>query len=217
MSSLRQVSSLAAVFAFLFLLAPPASAEQATIAQMTQVCENWLAYVVHGSGSWAGSTDPSIAEASPIMSNGTVLAQYFSISPKGYVVVPVLMELPPVKAYSEEYQLDFTQEVGYPQLLREVLESRIQFFIETYGSLDAIQPPTGDVLFGREHRQEWDRYAVDSERFLDELGQGRQPTRTTVGPLLTSSWDQGPPYNMFCPTGDGGQTVVGCVATAAAQ
>ena len=34
---------------------------------------------------------------------------------------------------------------------------------------------------------------------------------------LTSIWDQGPPYNNLCPLGDGGRTVVGCGATAAAQ
>ncbi len=38
-----------------------------------------------------------------------------------------------------------------------------------------------------------------------------------VGPMLTAHWHQGEPYKMYCPGGDGGQTVVGCVATAAAM
>jgi len=43
---------------------------------------------------------------------------------------------------------------------------------------------------------------------------------TIVGPYLTSLWDQGNPYNEFCPVdaaGPGGKALVGCVATAMAQ
>lgn len=41
-----------------------------------------------------------------------------------------------------------------------------------------------------------------------------------VEPLLSSTWDQGSPYNMYCPEdagGPGGHTWVGCVATCMAQ
>lgn len=38
-------------------------------------------------------------------------------------------------------------------------------------------------------------------------------TLTTVSPMLTTTWDQSPYYNKFCPTG----TPVGCSATATAQ
>ena len=42
----------------------------------------------------------------------------------------------------------------------------------------------------------------------------------TVGPLLTTKWNQSYPYNMLCPAhqlGDHGHTYTGCVATAMAQ
>ncbi len=42
----------------------------------------------------------------------------------------------------------------------------------------------------------------------------------SVGPLLTTTWDQGWPYNAMCPedpNGPGGHTVVGCVGVALAQ
>lgn len=41
-----------------------------------------------------------------------------------------------------------------------------------------------------------------------------------VAPLLSCKWDQGSPYNMYCPedaAGPGGHVYVGCVATAMAQ
>ena len=40
---------------------------------------------------------------------------------------------------------------------------------------------------------------------------------TTIGPLLTTTWDQYPYYNSLCPNGPNGQTVTGCVATAMGQ
>lgn len=39
----------------------------------------------------------------------------------------------------------------------------------------------------------------------------------TVGPLLSTTWDQSPRYNSLCPSGSGGRAVTGCVATATAQ
>lgn len=38
-----------------------------------------------------------------------------------------------------------------------------------------------------------------------------------VEPLVSSHWDQGTPYNNFCPTKNGQRSVTGCVATALAQ
>lgn len=40
---------------------------------------------------------------------------------------------------------------------------------------------------------------------------------TAVAPMLTSTWDQGAPYNAQTPTVDGTETLTGCVATATAQ
>ena len=40
---------------------------------------------------------------------------------------------------------------------------------------------------------------------------------TAIGPLLTTTWDQLPYYNNMCPSGAGGQTLTGCVATAMGQ
>ncbi len=55
--------------------------------------------------------------------------------------------------------------------------------------------------------EEFDAY-VASGGFAPMSGQG---------PLLTTNWHQGEPYNNYCPMGDGGRCLVGCVALAAAQ
>ena len=53
-------------------------------------------------------------------------------------------------------------------------------------------------------------------------GNGLEPkTRTSVSPLLHTTWDQTTPYNSLCPNnssgGSGGHAYTGCVATAMAQ
>jgi len=195
-----------------------ARAERATQEEMELVCQNWLSYMVYQRGTWAGDTHPQIVDVDEIVEKDTLLAHCFSISPRGIVVVPVLKELPPIKAYSEEYGLDVDQTAGFPQLLREVLLQRIRLYVKIYGSLDALQPPTGDVLLGRGHKAEWKRFLKSQEKFRSELKGGIFPPLTEEGPLLTTSWHQRAPYNNFCPIGYEDDTcVVGCVATATAQ
>jgi hypothetical protein len=204
-------------------------AERAMPEEMELVCQNWLSYMVYQRGAWAGEMRPQIVNAEEIIESDTVLARCFSISPHGFVVVPVLKELPPIQAYSEDYQLDLNEDVGFPQLLREFLLDRIRVYAKVYGSLDAVQPPTGDVLLGRGHKAEWNRFLKSDQEFQTDLRQGKFQRLTEVGPLLTTSWHQRAPYNNFCPRGDttcticpSGKpptipTVVGCVATATAQ
>lgn len=51
-------------------------------------------------------------------------------------------------------------------------------------------------------------------------GQSSRSMTTVVPPLLTTTWDQGWPYNSLCPvdpSGPGGHVWAGCVATAMAQ
>lgn len=42
-------------------------------------------------------------------------------------------------------------------------------------------------------------------------------TKTNIEPLIKSQWDQGYPYNSYCPEINGQKTLTGCVATAMAQ
>ena len=63
-------------------------------------------------GAWAGSTEPKIVDVQQIIADDgeTLLGHYFSVAPRGYVVVPVLKELPPIKVYSEVSRLDVNGE-----------------------------------------------------------------------------------------------------------
>jgi hypothetical protein len=193
-----------------------APAELATEDEMELVGQNWATHIVHASGDWAGGSQPEIAAVRDITVNDTLIARVYKMSPAGYIVVPVLKELPPVKAYSEVSSFNPDDEDGFAALIREVLHHRIGLFIERYGSLEATQLGKGDVLFGEVNGDLWNKYAVSTDEFLSGLGKGGDDA-DEVGPLLTTKWDQGYPYYNDCPMGDGGRCVVGCVATACAQ
>ena len=215
----RWTMTLAVLVLAVLSLTPSLLAERASIDEMNQVAANWLTYVVNREGNWEKSTLPSISSSADLTWGDTVLARVYSVVPSGYVVVPVMKELAPVKVYSSNSQFDVNQTQGFPQMLRENLIHQMRLFIENYGSIDAVQSERGTPLFSREERSQWDRFAVSQKQFATALSTGLRSPETVVGPLLTSAWDQGSPYNMMCPagTGDGGHVVVGCVATAMAQ
>jgi len=192
-------------------------AETATEDEMTRVCLNWLTHIVDQSGGWAGFQYPYIENAQDILAGDTVVGRFFEIYPTGYVVVPILKELAPVKAYSDENSLDIYESDGFALMLRQVLQSRIQLYVDVYGSVDASQPRGEQPLYDLSNRSRWDIFAVPPEKFQSSSAKDIMTPMEGIGPLLTTAWHQGSPYNNYCPMGDGGRCVVGCVATAAAQ
>jgi Peptidase C10 family/Dockerin type I domain len=192
-------------------------AELASSSEMEQVCHNWLIEMVNRDGSWAGDANPRISHMGEIRSDeDLLLARYYSIEPSGFVVIPVLKEMNPIKAYSDISILDDKQTGGFLLMLKEMLSRRMELYENKFGSLDASQPADGEAIFGRSHRAEWDRLTLDSKTFAAQLSLDKS-SRESAGPLLTSSWHQRAPYSNLCPMGDGGRCVVGCVATATAQ
>jgi len=182
------------------------SAELASAEQMQNVCSNWLAQAVATRGSWAGSTNPSIRESGDIINDGILLARIYNLDPDGFVVVPVMMELPPVKLYSETGRLNANDQDGFVQMLRDLLSLRYESAVSPFGESD-------ENLITSEHRELWDRLAIASRDFRPLTALATD----SAGPLVTSSWHQNNPYNGYCPMGQSGRTVVGCVATASSQ
>lgn len=103
---------------------------------------------------------------------------------------------------------------------------------------DAVTPLLGYNPTGRyELRPEMDNvnawmngYAKEIKKAVDEkdkpikewakMDDGSIATRASgsrVDPLITVNWNQGNPYNKYCPSDANGRAVVGCVAVAMAQ
>ena len=213
-------TKLSLLWILLVLLVVPAeraAAELATAEEAAVVAGNWATYIAATTGGWGGAPEAGVRARSEIVVSDTLLGWCFHMSPSGHLVVPVLKELPPVKSYSDVYDMNVEDADGYGKLMREVLRDRARTLASAYGSLEADGPQRGGPRLGVEHRAEWDRFAVAPEVFEAEMLGGRLEPLTEVGPLLSTAWHQGSPYNNLCPMGDGGRTVVGCVATATAQ
>ena len=102
-----------------------------------------------------------------------MVGRVYHISTGGFIVVPVLKEMPPVMTYSDKYDLDESQNDGMRSLIAEVLYDRARMFIDTYGSLDAIQPPEREALLGNQHRPLWNQFGTTQEEFAGLLKSGQ--------------------------------------------
>ncbi len=205
------------VAVFSFISIKNVSAERATPEEMESVCRNWLTLMVANEGDWGGSTAPEIQNRIDISDGDLMLAVCYEIYPEGYIIVPVLKEMPPIKAYSDMGRFNADETDGLPGLLRETLSERLELFIDRYGSLEAKADDKNMPLFDGSHRRDWDRLAVSPEDFAMALSGKTMRVDLEAGPLLTTLWDQRPPYNSLCPTSESGLCLVGCVPLAAAQ
>ncbi|MFH1844845.1 MAG: C10 family peptidase [bacterium] len=201
----------------LVFVTAPASAKLAAIGEMDRVAENWLTQQLATERTWAGSSSPAIAGVDDIRHDGQLLARCYRISLRGYIVVPYLQALAPVKAWSDRNDLDLSQQDGFAGMLREDLAERTQAFAISFGSLDADPTATQDPEFDRCNRAAWNRLSLPPAEFQASLTRVDKSARAGAGPLLTTTWHQSAPYNNDCPPGDGGRCLVGCVATATAQ
>ena len=191
----------------LLTITPTGRCERVSESEMEQACENWLRHIVSQTGSWAGVSDPSVSVVEELLDGDRLLARVYSIDPAGFVVVPILRQLPPIKAYSDECKFNVGDTGGMVQMIRDILRNRLSAFRKEYGSLDARPGGRKDGGFDDVHRRQWDRLLAGSLR----------TPLTEMGPLLTTRWHQEQPFNDLCPMGDGGRCVVGCLATALVQ
>ena len=214
-----QTAALFAVLIMALLVIPSgiANAERCNTDEAQLVANNWLKYIVFNKRDWAGSNTPNIDTYEEIIFNGELVGYYLDVSPNGFIVVPLIKELPPVKAYSADGRINMNETQGLPALIKEVLWDRLMTYRDTYGSLDAPQPTVGPVFLGRGHRENWERFLNDEEQFESLLNSGKLGRFIEGDTLLKSSWHQSAPYHNLCPTIGNDTCYVGCVATAAAQ
>lgn len=207
-----------AAFLYIILLVIPQIANCAipTSEEMDNVCKNWLSLIVNNSGDWAGILNPEIISFEEIYSNDLWVGRCYKIAPDGFVIVPALKEMPPVKAYSDEGYLDIENSNGMSELIKDVLFEKLDMFRVKYGSM-GVKQDESDPLFQAINLQKWDIYSQTTKQFNQTSNFASNAAFNSFGPLLTTSWHQGAPYNNLCPMGDGDRCVVGCVATAAAQ
>ncbi len=159
-----------------------------------QAASDWLA---------AYASDPSqqrtIVDRQSLEIEGAAAIWIYSFRPAGFVILAADDRVPPVLGYADDAQAPAG--ITHPPLLAH-LEScleQIRWVLETGEAHPAA-------------REEWDR-------LLDGSFPGPSRDREVL-PLIDCTWNQGWPYNMYCPEdgdGPGGHVWAGCVATAMAQ
>lgn len=73
-----------------------------------------------------------------------------------------------------------------------------------------------------ENMREWVHGYIEEMQHLEAAGyqpavRRTQAAKATIGPLVTTTWNQGTPYNNACPVDGTEHSATGCVATAMAQ
>lgn len=113
---------------------------------------------------------------------------------KGYVLVAANKASEPVLGYSLSGTFPTEQMPAGMRYLLEVYDEQLNYMkTNRVAGTPAIQA-------------KWENRTVSEEKNL------------FVAPLLSTTWDQGWPYNLECPTNTmGGRAITGCVATAMAQ
>jgi hypothetical protein len=187
--------------------------------------ENQLNHHVSVFGDWNGSDSPAIGSGHPVNNSGKhgPAAYHFDVNPSGYILVASDDDLSPIPFYSTRAAFH-PDGANKPNAIESWIVPEISDRIgalRRFRSRRSADPDRFGPWAGRSRaRAAWDYLKHRSARstgvpFWTE-GNHRN---AVVGPLLTTAWGQGAPYNSKTPD-DGcadGHTLAGCVATAWAQ
>ena len=137
----------------------------------------------------------------------------FLLFPQGHIIVPSRDELPVVKLYSFTNTLSMEKDSETSQWIKEelyLLNEGIDAHQAEMAVVDHERTPNGRL---------WSLFDKDPAYFGQDYENAFGATESlSLGPILTTTWDQADPYNLHTPLWyNGTKTVTGCVATAAAQ
>lgn len=137
-----------------------------------------------------------------------LLGYVVDLTPCGFVVFSADTEIDALICYS--FRTDFHWEDDPQNILLHMVRSDLELRQRALSEL-------GGGTFTSSNSS-WQNYL---EGNLTQMGteQWPEPGSTTTGGWVETTWNQGNPYNMYCPTdpGTGNRCVVGCVATAMSQ
>lgn len=239
LNGLRKTGSLRAAFALLILMLWTTAGLCDPIDSTTarRVAENMLRRHVDLYGDWNGSRAPVIADLQAVRCQGITVAYNFAVAPSGHVLVAVDDVFSPVPLYSTTSAFDpgrieqagTLESVMVPALRQDVMA------LTAAQRMRGAAAAAGDDRARERIRDAWSvlgsaaaltaRAAAASGNTADDPQRREEDAGVTVGPLLTTAWNQGDAdgpmftYNLNTPAVDGGcsHALTGCVATAWAQ
>ncbi len=187
----------------------------------SQVANNWIQMVIDKNGQWGDNENAVVQQIREFKSSDRLIGYFCPVNPKGFIVVSLRKELAPVKVYSDRFNLNPMEEKGMTDLIKTCMLRVIDTIESRLGNVDAINTSDMVSIIDVDYRQNWE--------YIEGYVSGMIPLDSPISDnyqegdiLLTSNWDQNPPYNNDCPylgctSPSNGRAVVGCVATAGAQ
>jgi hypothetical protein len=190
------IITLLAIFQLLITNAKPIELNQAE-----RVAKNFLFITINKYDAGCSFNDISLSDPYTYLLEGKPVFYAFQANP-GFIIIAADDAFVPVIGYS--FEGAFSME-GAPEHYMSFLMGYVR-----------------QISYLQENQLEPDAEVAAIWTELEQPGiPGLSITRERdVAPLLSCKWDQGSPYNIYCPAdaaGPGGHVWVGCVATAMAQ
>jgi hypothetical protein len=212
----RKMLILAVILFLIFSTTGAGIANEVSQERARAVAQNWLYHLTESHGFTNSEfivTGPKIIDEEVMVYKNRVVGYNYILFPRGHIIVPFRDELPPVKLYSDTATLRIAENSVVAEWIKEEL-------FKLYEAMDSRRQELASIDYSSTHNGRlWSLFEVDSSSFLNQYKSAATGTESlSLDPLLSSTWGQGDPYNMYCPLWNTGErTVTGCVATAAAQ
>jgi len=170
-----------------------------------KVCANHFSTVTNSPSNFLStSSDISLILEKKDKKNQSVL-YVFSVKNNGFTIIAGDDRVAPILGYSYEGNSKLTQENFPPQLV-----AMLDYYSAVVEDVSS-QPEPNSIT---STQKEWETL-ISNKKSEDRFS---VTSPVNVPSLIKATWDQGDPYNKFCPRDqNGNQAVVGCVATAMAM
>ena len=145
-------------------------------------------------------------QAVPVIVSGKVVGYVVDLQPKGFILFAADDQAPPVKIYSTDGSFE-----NLPDGLKQVVKLEL---LEDSFAITSKARPNSSLVKSKRFAQHWDYLTSDQDQ--TEPFQTANPGVA----ILTTSWNQGDPYNYYAPaapSGPAGKAYAGCVPAALAQ
>ncbi|MBR4313079.1 MAG: C10 family peptidase [Bacteroidaceae bacterium] len=133
-----------------------------------------------------------IGEVTPVYHNDCLVYYVFNLQPEGWALVSATDAVKPLLGYNPTDHYVLNEEMDNSAAWMRSYASDIK------KAIDENDAPI----------KNWDKM---------DNGAATRAKGSRVDPLITVTWNQGSPYNKYCPSDANGRAVVGCVAVAMAQ
>ncbi|MCX6133200.1 MAG: C10 family peptidase [Ignavibacteriales bacterium] len=196
-----------------------ASKDEATI-----VARTWIAVIIRKFGDWGGNKQASVQSVREFTRGSRQLGYLIDVNPSGHIVVSLRKEFLPIAEYSATSRLDPTSDVGWVDFIKLSAERDLNAVETNVGSVKTASTQSVTQLFEADNKPLWNALLTGTILEDQHMTHRQKVEDYTEGEsLVTSTWNQGWPYNAECPdkgcssSSNNGHAVVGCIATAAAQ